>query len=123
MDAESRFSLQKIYINEKNITIFAILNTVIFSPIAEEILFRSHSAKLEEKFEFRKRSVLILSVLTSLMWALFHYDLSPYFLIHTFVFGFILFHLRFKSKSVMICIILHAISNLSGILALEVRDW
>jgi membrane protease YdiL (CAAX protease family) len=100
--------------------IFLISNTIIFAPIAKEILFRSHVIEALEKFKANKLIVLLSALASSLLWSLGHYEDGLYFLVSTFFVGIALFFVRYKTKSIVNCIALHSASNSLGLAIMHI---
>lgn len=90
--------------------IILILCNCIIGPILEELLFRGI---LYNKFKnFNSMSVSIL--LTSIVFALFHTGIGAIF--YAFFVGILLNIIYVKDNSLLKCIVVHAIINLSGLL-------
>ena len=114
-------NIESIDFSDKQLIIFALLNSLIFAPIVEEIVFRSHPVAFIEKYKISKNYVLLITIITSALWSFGHYDITFGFFISTFVFGFLLFKIRLESNSITLCMLLHSASNAIGIAALLLR--
>jgi membrane protease YdiL (CAAX protease family) len=114
-------NIESIDFSDNQLIIFALLNSLIFAPIVEEIVFRSHPVAFIEKYKISKNYVLLITIITSALWSFGHYDITFSFFISTFVFGFLLFKIRLESNSITLCMFLHSASNAIGIAALLLR--
>jgi membrane protease YdiL (CAAX protease family) len=114
-------NIENIDFSDKNLLIFALLNSLIFAPIVEEIVFRSHPVAFIEKYKINKNYVFLITIITSALWSFGHYDINFGFFISTFVFGVLLFKIRLESNSITLCMLLHSTSNAIGIAALLLR--
>jgi membrane protease YdiL (CAAX protease family) len=86
---------------------------VLLTPVGEETLFRG--------FLFRgwlrsPRDAWPVIALTALLFAAMHVQYDWYVMSHVFVFGLILGWLRWATGSTLLCILLHALVNLEGML-------
>ena len=114
---------EKIHYDEDTeIIIIALLNSIVFAPIAEEIFFRSHLFHIIKRMGLLNYFPLFWASLVSLVWTSFHYESSFYFFVHTFIIGILLFKLRMSSGSISYCILMHSLCNVIGIAALLARD-
>ena len=114
-------NVENIDFSDMQLLIFALLNSLIFAPIFEEIVFRSHPIAFIEKYKISKNYVLLITIITSALWSFGHYNINFGFFISTFVFGFLLFKIRLESNSITLCMLLHSASNAIGIAALLLR--
>jgi membrane protease YdiL (CAAX protease family) len=114
-------NIENIDFSDNQLLIFALLNSLIFAPIVEEIVFRSHPVAFIEKFKISKNYVLLITIITSALWSFGHYETTFGFFISTFVLGFLLFKIRLESNSITLCMLLHSASNAIGIAALLLR--
>lgn len=102
---------QELVSNNSSIPDIALLlcATVIFAPIWEEILFRSY---LFQRWH-RHFSTAMTIILTSLSWALLHFQqYNPLILCDIFFIGVIFGYCRYKYNSLRLPVFLHMINNL-----------
>lgn len=91
-----------------DINAFSLLGATIAAPVLEELLFRGIFLKgLLEKY-----SPAVAIVSTSLLFAILH--LYPWHVINTFLDGLLFGWLYYKTRSVIMCMLLHAAHNLGG---------
>ena len=89
-----------------------VLAPVLLGPILEELLFRGVLYRWFQSAGFTTRSHAVLS---SLLFVLWHYsELEPLRMIVLFVSGLVLFHVRHRSGSISLAIVVHALVNLTG---------
>ncbi len=82
-----------------------ILGVIILAALVEESIFRGFlQGILEEGIDVTKAVIY-----TSLIWAFIH--LNPYQSVQTFLFGFMLGYLTWRTGSILPAILCHAISN------------
>ena len=87
-----------------------ILGAVVLAAVVEEALFRGLLQEAIEKHIDVTKAV----VYSSLIWAAFHFN--PYFALQTFLFGFFLGYLTWRSGSIYPAVICHAINNSVAVL-------
>jgi membrane protease YdiL (CAAX protease family) len=88
------------------------LTLVVFAPLGEEIVFRG--------FFFRGLNTslgpLLTILITSLVWAGMHAQYDAFFMTQIFVFGLVLGWMRWRSESLILVIVLHALINTTALL-------
>jgi len=92
--------------------ILLALTLLVFAPLGEEIVFRG--------FFFRGFNASLGPVLTilitSLVWAVMHAQYDAFFMSQIFVFGLVLGWVRWRSESLILVIVLHALINATAML-------
>lgn len=105
-EADIEFHLQLI----RDLPLPLLLSmVVIMAPIVEELLFRQY---LWQGFQQRLMTPLQASLVTSLLWALGHYDYSFWLITALFFYGLFMCWIRWRSGSILIPIALHIANNL-----------
>ncbi len=89
---------------------YGILKGLLISPLLEELIFRGSLLPLMIKTESSKKVIL----LSALGFSLAHY-LSSSSLFATFILGAFCAYIYIKTKSLILCIIVHVINNFGAL--------
>ncbi len=107
---QSELGLEYQSVSTRWLTMF---NVVIMAPVFEEVIFRGYlySAMLKPLKRAREREVV-----NAMLFAAAHVLLVTFFIgasvpYYIFVLGYLIAHLYEKSRSVLPCIVLHALNN------------
>ena len=87
-------------------TVFAVCTCVI-APVCEELIYRKLLLT-----PMRKYSDSAAALVTSLLFALSHFNFSQF--LYTFAFGYFLAVIAIRSRSVVPCVICHIVNNLTA---------
>lgn len=90
-----------------------LIAVVLVTPIGEELLFRGF---LFQGWLRTPRDTWPVIVVTALLFALMHVQYDWYVMSHVFVFGMLQGWLRWCTGSTLLCVFLHALVNLEGML-------
>jgi len=93
--------------------IIKLVGIVFFAPIIEEYFIRKQILGIL----LTKLSPNLAIILSSLYFAIAHLKIDS--LLYLFVWGLVLGFLFFKTKSIELCIIIHALWNLAGLFLIE----
>lgn len=106
-DAFSNFIGKGIY--QQDAKLYAFLYVCLIAPIGEELVFRGIIYQDLKKFLDEKKVVII----TALLFGIAHFNLvqSSY----AFVLGLYFAYVMYKYKNIKLCILLHFINNIQGL--------
>jgi membrane protease YdiL (CAAX protease family) len=85
-----------------------LLGLLVAAPIYEELLFRGF---MLEGFRWSKLGTVGAVLLTSLLWALVHFQYDWYGVANIFVMGIVLGAARLHSDSLILTVMLHSLAN------------
>lgn len=97
--------------------ILVILGLAIFGPILEEILFRGFlQSRMELILKYNYPWISI--VVTAAMFAMFHFQYSPFEMLYIFAVGVFLSVMRWKTGSLWFPIVYHVTGNLYAVVTI-----
>ncbi len=100
--------MQQAYASADN-KIFLLITVILLAPVFEELLFRGF---LYAGFSPTPLGVSGSIILTALLWAVIHFQYAWQEMVMVFIFGLILGIARWRSRSILLPIFLHAANNL-----------
>ena len=90
--------------------IYSFITVVIMAPILEELILRGVILDGFLKFYNPRKAIL----LSAFLFGLFH--LNPWQFVHAFIGGLYLGWIYYRTKSIIPCIVIHSINNLTAFL-------
>ena len=95
-----------------------VFGVAFMAPILEELIFRGYLLK---GFAHSFIGVYGAIFLTSLIWAVIHFQYEVVYLVMIFFIGLVLGYARFKSNSIYIPMMMHIVFNFSAAIELYVK--